>query len=88
MESGEWSMENNRALLGVLSPEGAFKSGEVRDLRKHIHGGSIIFGATSVRFQLLGTKKVTPKQLVWIEQHKEALNVHQKIDLKKILDEK
>lgn len=88
MESGEWSMENNTVVLGVLSPEGIFKSGRVKDPRKYIHGGSVIFGPTSVRFQLLGSKKVTPKQLVWMERYKEALNVHQKIDLKKILDEK
>lgn len=75
-------------MVGVLSPDGEFKSGSVEEFGKYLHDGYMVFGSTSVRFQRLGDKRLTPKQVVWLEQHKEKLNIHQRIDLRKLVDQR
>lgn len=73
-------------MVGVLSPDGEFKEEGIEDVRKYLHAGYMVFGSTSVRFQRAGDKRITPRQLVWLEQHKESLNVHQKIDLRGLME--
>lgn len=74
-------------MVGVLSPDGEFKSGSVEEFGKYLNAGYMVFGSTSVRFQRLGNKRLTPKQVVWLDQHKEKLNMHQRIDLRKLVAE-
>lgn len=75
-------------MVGVLSPDGEFKGEGIEDVRKYIHAGYLVFGSTTVRFQRVGDRRITPRQLVWLEQHKESLNVHQKIDLRGLMQER
>lgn len=78
-------------MVGYLSPEGDFIEKQNKNDEELLGIGYIAFKERAVYMRKLrknhGKVELTIKQLVWISEHRERLNIHQRIDLNRLIGE-
>lgn len=78
-------------MLKALDINGKVEEISKNDIGTHLRQGSIVFGDYSAKYQKYsrdnGLRTLSMNQMIWINNNNSDLNVHQRIDLKKLFTE-